>query len=555
MVSSLSHQIQSPSNTRTENMRTPDNFRSSNWRSESVMMIFIDCWLRYDIDEWELPGNEFIRLVRILVKQLHFFGNVAELDISSLSVLRHQAQPLLNLRFYPFLKTIIARWPLDTSFLNVLELWLSYIQPWRYIFNRNIINLNNEVMEIPERFKIFINENLLTYTQIFVRLIPRFLKMDLGQNKNAFMLFRMIKVFRQPGEILREIERQMMNNSTGVRSHNSSFNDSAIHTSARSPSSFNRSGNSHHRLHNLTSPDDSNYVFMFSDEITMQVYDLMQRLFVVKMKIDKDVQKMEKELQKHTSIWERFMQLIGLFNSLNFSFTLALEEKKKTPIYLDFCLNILSPTFGISIDDVTREFERHERQEGLQEDSDNEHVTMKSGSEFLNITPSFMKQQLQNVSYMGDPYLLPCMDHEVRFLVRFLHTVACKLNDMVRKHKLKNLIPKPNCSINFSSFDQFDNEFEALWSRNDLYGKFSRQILSAPVETRTFDKSSGYSELKVKQIGPRLSLRKFASRKVLAYLVMCFLFGKFALGASSLGFIVLGSVVFGYLLVKAIMST
>jgi sphingomyelin phosphodiesterase 4 len=430
LVSALSHQIQSPANTRPENVRMPDNVRSSNWRSEAVMMIFIDCWLRYDIDEWELPGNEFIRLVRILVKQLHFFGNVAESDISSLSVLRHQAQPLLNLRIYPFLKTIMARWPLDTSFLNVLELWLSYIQPWRYIYNRNVLNLNNEVMEIPDRFRIFINENLVTYTQLFVRLIPRFLKMDLGQTKNAFMLFRMIKVFRQPSEILREIEKQMMNNSTGIRSNNSSFNDSALHSSPRSPGSFNRSGGSHHRFHGQATTDDSNYIFMFSDEITLQIYELMQRLYVVKMKTDKDVQKMEKELHKHTSLWERFMQLIGMFSSLNLSFTLALEEKKKTPVYLDFCLNILSPTFKISIDDITREFDRHE---GLIDDSDNEHVTMMSGSEFLNITPSFMKQQLQNISYTGDPFLLPIMDHEVRFLVRFLHTISSKLNEMVSK--------------------------------------------------------------------------------------------------------------------------
>lgn len=130
LLSALSHQMQNPTNARAD-LRLPEAVRSSNWRSESVMMIFIDCWFRYDIDEsWELPGNEFIRMVRILVKQLHFFGNVAEQDLTSLSVLRHQAQPLLNLRIYPFLKTIISRWPLDTSFLNVLELWLSYIQPW-----------------------------------------------------------------------------------------------------------------------------------------------------------------------------------------------------------------------------------------------------------------------------------------------------------------------------------------------------------------------------------------------------------------------------------------
>lgn len=433
MLSALSHQIQNPASTR--DLRLTEAVRSSTWRSESVLMIFIDCWLRYDSEEsWELPGNEFIRLVRILVKQLHFFGNVAEQDMSRLSVLRQQAQSLLNLRIYPFLKTIISRWPLDTSFLNVLELWLSYIQPWRYVFNRNIQNLNNEVVDIPERFKIFINENLVCYTQIFIRLIPRFLKMDLSLNKNAFMLFRMMKVFRQQSEILREIEKLMMNNNGTIVRQHSSFNDSSIHSSPRSPNSFNRPGERspypHHRSHNQSAIEDSNYVLLFSDETTMQIYELMQRLYLAKVKTCHDVQGMEKAMMKHTSLWERFMQFIGWFSSLSLSFSTALDEKKKTPVYLEFCLNILSPTFDIHIEDVTREFESNQN---FNEDSDDDH-TATTKSDFLNITPSFMKQRMLNISYTGDPFLLPIMQSEVRFLVRFLHQVSCKLNEMVRRN-------------------------------------------------------------------------------------------------------------------------
>lgn len=87
-----------------------------------------------------------------------------------------------------------------------------------------------------------------------------------------------------------------------------------------------------------------------------------------------------------------------------------------------------------------------------------------------------------------------------------------------------------------------------------MYGKVSRQILSPPVETKTFDKSAGYPVLVVKQIGPRLSLRKLASWSTLITLVFSLMFGRLFLGASSLGFITLSILFFGFLMTKAIIS-
>ncbi|CRK96885.1 CLUMA_CG009869, isoform A [Clunio marinus] len=523
LLSALKRQIQSPTESRAD-IRLPEAVKSSNWRSESVMMIFIDCWLRYDVDEsYDLPGNEFIRLVRILVKQLHFFGNVSEQDLSTLSVLRHQAHILLNLRMYPFLKTIISRWPLDTSFLNVLEMWLSYIQPWRYIYNRNIQNLNNEMLDIPDRFKVFISENIISYTQIFVRLIPRFLKMDLSLNKNAFMLFRMMKVFRKPSEIIKEIEKQMKSsNNTTIRSHNSSLQHDQ---SSRSPRSFSPQSHSH-RQHNHSTIDDSNYIFMFNDEISMQIYELMRRLYSVRIRTEREAEKMEKELQKHASLWDKFLQLIGWLSSLNLSFSTALDEKKRTMMYLEVCLNFLSPVYSIPIEEVANEVEQNVNLES----SDNECNSM-NNSDVLNITPSFMKRQLKNISYTGDPLLLPIMKNEVKWLVRFLHQISNRVNEM------------------------FENEFNLLWNRGDIYGRLSRLFLTEPVEIRIFDKSAGYSELKVQQIGPRLSLRKLAKWKVVILLLTSLLFGRLFLGASSLGFMLLFTITFLYVFVKSLMSS
>lgn len=366
------------------------------------------------------------------MKQLQYFGNVAEQDMSALAILRQQSQTLLNLRMFPFLKAIISRWPLDTSFLNVLELWLSYIQPWRYIYNRNIQSLNNDMIEIPERFKVFIQENLHSYTQIFVRLIPRFIKMDLGATKNAYMCSRMMKVFRQLNDILRQLEKQMNNNNNNSATIQS-FNDNSM---PRSPNSFNRSGDrsphSHYRSHNQSAIEDSNYVFMFSDEMTMQIYELMQKMYVAKVKADRDIDKMQKELIKHTSLWDKFLQFVGWLSTLSLSFNMTLEDKRKTPMYLDFCLSILSPTFGIDIEDATRQFQDNE---SLLEDSDDDNA-LKIDSEYLNITPSFMRQRLQNITYTGDPFLLPIMGHEVKFLVRFLYQVSSRINEMVRSFSI-----------------------------------------------------------------------------------------------------------------------
>jgi sphingomyelin phosphodiesterase 4 len=495
------------------------------------LLSVIDCWLRYDEESYELPSNEFIRLLRILVKQVHYFGNAADFDMTSLAILRQQSQPLLNARMYIFLKQIMSRWPMDSTFLNVLELWLSYIQPYRYTQNRNIHNLNQDLIDIPEKHKIFMSENLACYTQIFVKLIPRLLKMDMALSKNAFMLYRVLKVFRQPCDFLREYERILHNNS--MRGHVSSktFDNTALSpTSPRSPNRSNsgRVSPSPHSLNrhpSQTTIDDSFYVPMFSDQVTASIYELMQRVYVAKMKISHEVKVMEDQLQKNIGLWERFLQFIGQLSSLNFSFSQAMDEKRKTPAYLDFCLNILSPVFNIPIEEATREFAMSE---SYVEDSEDEHTV---NSDILNVTPSFMKSQVSKISYTGDPELLPIMDHEIKWLVRFLYQVSCKLNDV------------------------FHNEINLLWNQDGFYGKFIKYFLNSPIETRIFDKSAGYSQLEVSHIGPRISLRKLASKYFIATLILSLVAGRMALGASSLGFTLFLFSYFIYFISKALTSS
>jgi len=112
--------------------------RAYAWRSESVLYFFVDIWLRYDIElEHHLPSSDFVRGVRTLIKQIHFFANAARLDHSSMCALRKVSLTMVKARIYAFLCSLIDRWPLDSSLGVVLELWLSYIQPWRYTLASN----------------------------------------------------------------------------------------------------------------------------------------------------------------------------------------------------------------------------------------------------------------------------------------------------------------------------------------------------------------------------------------------------------------------------------
>lgn len=73
--------------------------------------------------------------MRILVKQLHAFSASAKADDTHMGELKKIVIPYLQGRMYIFLRHLVHRWPLDGSFRLVLELWLSFLQPWRYSGN------------------------------------------------------------------------------------------------------------------------------------------------------------------------------------------------------------------------------------------------------------------------------------------------------------------------------------------------------------------------------------------------------------------------------------
>lgn len=80
-----------------------------------------------------LPREDHLRVVRNMIKHIHYFVNNIHNDGSAMDELRKTITSLCRRPLYIFLRRHIHHWPLDSSFLLILETYLSFIQPWRYL--------------------------------------------------------------------------------------------------------------------------------------------------------------------------------------------------------------------------------------------------------------------------------------------------------------------------------------------------------------------------------------------------------------------------------------
>uniref|UniRef100_A0A8C0G8V9 Sphingomyelin phosphodiesterase 4 n=1 Tax=Chelonoidis abingdonii TaxID=106734 RepID=A0A8C0G8V9_CHEAB len=191
------------------------------WRSETVLKVFVEMWLHhYSLEMYQKmqsphvkesfkPTEEHVLVIRLLVKHLHAFANSLKPEPLSPSAHSHTASPLeefkrvviprfVQQKLYIFLQHCFGHWPLDASFRAVLEMWLSYLQPWRYAPEKPLQSAELQPRSVSEKWAPFIQENLLMYTKLFVGFLNRALRTDLVSAKNALMVFRVAKVFAQP---------------------------------------------------------------------------------------------------------------------------------------------------------------------------------------------------------------------------------------------------------------------------------------------------------------------------------------------------------------------
>uniref|UniRef100_A0A8B9Y162 Sphingomyelin phosphodiesterase 4 n=1 Tax=Bos mutus grunniens TaxID=30521 RepID=A0A8B9Y162_BOSMU len=215
------------------------------WRSETLLQVFVEMWLHhYSLEMYQkmqsphakesfMPTEEHVLVVRLLLKHLHAFANSLRPEQASPSAHSHAASPLeefkraavprfVQQKLYLFLQHCFDHWPLDASFRAVLEMWLSYLQPWRYAPERQAPGSDCQAPwrspDSPHHRAPFVQENLLIYTKLFLGFLNRALRTDLVSPKNALMVFRVAKVFAQPNlaEMIQRGEQLFLEPELGV---------------------------------------------------------------------------------------------------------------------------------------------------------------------------------------------------------------------------------------------------------------------------------------------------------------------------------------------------
>ncbi|XP_066459665.1 sphingomyelin phosphodiesterase 4 isoform X2 [Eleutherodactylus coqui] len=496
------------------------------WRSETLLQIFVEMWLHhYSLEMYHKmqsphakesfqPTEEHVLLVRVLVKHLHAFANSLRPEQLSSAAHSHTQSPMEELKrvviprfiqpkLYIFLQHCFGHWPLDASFRAVLEMWLSYVQPWRYVPERSSSPLSNEPQNraVPEKWTSFVQENLLMYTKLFLRYLNRAIRSDLVSPKNALMLFRVAKVFSQPNlpEMIQKGEQLLLEPEPVMphRQHRLLMSPSlgGSFLSSWQPPITDASFKIKSHVYSLEG-QDFQYTQMFGSETRNQVLRLAQMIIQAKQTA-KSISDQYPDTGSQT-----LLSWFGLNSpDLNTTYTgNDLEESgydsiRKTDEHLEKALEYLSQIFRLNsaqLSQLTVNFGH------AQDESQRNQLPDFEQNENGIVLTQLGRQQIINglrrfdIQYLGDPELQPIRSYENATLVRFLYQLSSVLNE------------------------RFGSTFASLCRRQDFLGRFcSYHLISRPVQrmspmpsTSTFDPTV-----------PRITLRFFANYRVLMYLV------------------------------------
>ncbi|KAJ7309805.1 hypothetical protein JRQ81_007875 [Phrynocephalus forsythii] len=529
------------------------------WRSETLVLVFVEMWLHhYSRDMYQKmqsphiklealqyrlslsstyhshpaqssyqalhtyqdlfrPTEEHVLVIRLLLKHLHTFSNSLKPEPTSPPGHSHATSPLeefkrtviprfVQQKLYVFLQHSFGHWPLDASFRAVLEMWLSYLQPWRYTPEKPLQSPDCASRSVSEKWAPFVQENLLMYSKLFASFLSRALRTDLVSPKNALMVFRVAKVFAQPNlsEMIQKAEQLFLETDPAVpqRHQHRLFMSPSLGGSFLSPRIPNITDASFKVKSHVYSLEgqDFQYTQMFGPEVKSLVLRLAQLIGQAQQTANSiSVHSAEATANQSFFSWLWFgsTDWNGSYTSNDLD-EMGQDSIKKTDEYLEKALEYLCHIFRLNeaqLNQVMLNWGAAQEENGKKQLPDC--IQTEDG---IMLTP-LGRYQIVNglrrfpVEYQGDPELQPIRSYESPALVRLLFRLSVAINE------------------------RFADHMERLCARRDLLGSFCRYHLASPATAST---SPGPRERLERMRRPRVSLRFLASYRVLLSLFMAF---------------------------------
>ncbi|XP_044897335.1 sphingomyelin phosphodiesterase 4-like isoform X1 [Felis catus] len=491
------------------------------------------------------PTEEHVLVVRLLLKHLHAFSNSLKPEQVSPSTHSHATSPLeefkraavprfVQQKLYLFLQHCFGHWPLDASFRAVLEMWLSYLQPWRYAPEKQAQSSDCQARCVSERWAPFVQENLLMYTKLFVGFLSRALRTDLVSPKNALMVFRVAKVFAQPNlaEMIQKGEQLFLEPELVIphRQHRlftaPTFTGSFL--SSWPPAVTDASFKVKSHVYSLEG-QDCKYTPMFGPEVLRLAQLITQA---------KQTAKSISDQCGESTAGRPFLSWLGFCSTdTNGSYAandldeMGQDSVRKTDEYLEKALEYLCQMFRLSeaqLTQLTLALGTTQDENGKKQLPD-----CVVGEDGLVLTPLGRYQIINglrrfDIEYQGDSELQPIRSYEIASLVRVLFRLSSAINR------------------------RFAGPMAALCSRADFLGSFCRYHLTEPgLADRHLLSPVARGCAARRPRGPRLSLRFLGSyRTLLSLLLAFFVASLFCIGPLPCALLL----VLGYLLYAVAMT-